>query len=365
MSTTDTNSMTHSTHSSKLKLDAEVAIKKLLSEIPFVEEVRINTKNKEYGFDLHGLVSIGSKKYKLIIDVSSSGQPLTTRNTIAIWENWKRLKALKDCFFVIISPYMSETSRNLCKESDVGFLDLTGNCHLCFGHIYIERFGFKHETEKRELVSIFQEKASRTIRRLLTEPKRNWFVHELASEARVSNGLASQVKKKILQSEIGEELDGTFFLTKPELLLKQWGEAYRFNKNKQLQLYSEKPLSEVERQLANYCHENAIEYAFTLNSAARLIGAQYVSVINRSHCYVSGSADAIAKALDLKTVNSGGNFVLLTAFDDDLLFNKRLVNETTVVSDIQLYLDFAAQTGRTQETAEIILDSRIKKAWRE
>jgi hypothetical protein len=169
--------------------------------------------------------------------------------------------------------------------------------------------------------------ASRAIRRLLTEPGQKWQVHELASEAKVSNGLTSQVKKRLLESELGEEQAGTFSLVRPDILLKQWGDAYRFKKNKQPQLYSDKPLQEMEMALARFCRASCIEYAFTLNSAARLIGSQYVSVVSRSHAYVEGNATEIARALNMKAVESGGNFVLLTPFDSDLLFNKKPVGE--------------------------------------
>lgn len=86
-------------------------------------------------------------------------------------------------------------------------------------------------------------------------------------------------------------------------------------------------------------------------------------VVGRSYAYVLSDAHKIADQLDMKPVDSGGNVVLLKPFDEDLLFGKRLVGSSWVVSDIQLYLDFSAQKGRAQETADFLIDARIKQDW--
>jgi hypothetical protein len=260
---------------------------------------------------------------------------------------------------------VSEASRDLCKEAGVGFFDLTGNCYLCFGHVFIERFGFKHDAEKRELRSIFEVKASRILRRLLACPSRHWTIRELAKECQVSNGLVSQVKMKLLQTEVAWANRDTFALRDPERLLKQWGDAYRFKKHKLVQFWSPKAIDETDPLIVNYCQEKEIEYALTLNSAARLTGILHVRVITRSDAFVTCDPLEIGQALGFKPVESGGNIVLMNPVDGDLFFNRGTVDGVAVVSEIQLYLDFAAQSGRIKETAEFLLAARILRTWEE
>jgi len=357
--------MTASINRHKLDSTAAEVLKKLLATVPFIDEVTLSHDTQGYGFDIHAVVRIGNKNHNLIIQASSVGQPLKTRNAIAIWQAWARQKDLKDCYFVFAAPYMSEASRNLCREAGIGFFDLTGNCYLCFGHVFIERFGFKHDAEKRELRSIFELKASRILRRLLSNPSRHWTVQELAKESQVSNGLVSQVKTKLLQSEVAWAQRDTFALRDPERLLKQWSDAYRFKKHKLVQFYSPKSLDETDPLIVNYCKKKDIEYALTLNSAVRLTGVQHVRLITRSDAFVTCDPLEIGQALGFKPVESGGNIVLINPVDEDLFFNKRIVESASVVSDIQLYLDFAAQSGRVKETAEFLLDARILRTWKE
>ena len=90
-----------------------------------------------------------------------------------------------------------------------------------------------------------------------------------------------------------------------------------------------------------------------------------MSAANRSHCYVLSNPSDVALALSLKPVNTGGNVVLLAPTQDDLLYNRTTIEGVDVVSDIQLYLDFDAQSGRMKETAEVLLESRLRKTWGE
>lgn len=347
----------------RLEYQVEEALKKILHEVPFVGAIEVNHKSTEYPFDFIALVGISGKKFNLIVDTANSGQPRMAKNAIMSFQSWHLRKKLHNSYFIFAAPYVSDSSREICKKAGIGYLDLTGNCHISVDNIYIERFGFQKEAEKRELRSIFHAKASRVLRRLLTHPHHLWHVAELAQKANVSTGLVSQVKTKLLDGELAERRGDMFVLVRPADLLKRWGEAYRFDKNEQLEFYSSKPLAEVDRMLGEHCQQHGIDVAFTLFAGAKALGSQYLRVANRSHAYVIADIQTLAKELGLKQVDSGGNVVLMNPFDEDLLFEKQLLGNAPIVSDIQLYLDFAAQKGRAQETADFLLDSRIRKSW--
>lgn len=346
-----------------LESQVEKAFQVLFSTIPFIDEVNNDRLGIMGSFDLVLQVTINGQKWILVIDTAPTGQPRLARNKIERWKIWNSLNPMDNAYFVFAAPYISEASRSICNGSGVGYLDLAGNCFLSFDHVFVERTGYAREAEKRELRSVFHEKGSRVVRRLLVNPSRKWHVHELAKEAEVSTGLVSQVKTKLMDSDLLERKGETFSVSRAKELLKKWADAYRFSKNEEIQFFTHKPLLEVEELLAEHCNTKKIPYAFTVFSGARLIGAQYVRVVGRSYAYVLGDVHKIADQLDMKPVDSGGNVVLLKPFDEDLLFGKRLVGSSWVVSDIQLYLDFSAQKGRAQETADFLIDARIKQDW--
>lgn len=339
-------------------------ISEMLKSIPSVGAIRVQSNSNGYGAaDLVITAKVASRAWQLAVEVSRSGQPRIVRNSIALWEQWCRRNNVKKTYFVFASPFISTKSQEICKDAGVGFVDLAGNCRLAFDNIFIERVGLSAEPEKRSLRSLFNAKSSRVIRRLLTNPEHPWHVHELAKSAAVSTGLVSQIKTKLIDSELAQRRADAFVISNPEELLRRWAQAYQFDRHRQVQLYSSKSLTELEQALADICSLKNVEYAFTLLSGAGMVGSQYVRVVNRAFAYVSSDIQSIENALGVKRVDTGGNLVLLSPSDPDIFFGKRPIHDCWVVSDLQLYLDFSAQKGRTQETAEFLLDSTIRKSW--
>lgn len=320
-----------------------------------------NTKGHASDFTVHARVA--GTAWEIAVEVSKTGQPRIVRNAIAIWEQWCRRNKLKNSYFVFAAPFIGAKSREICKDAGVGFSDLAGNCRLVFDNIFIERIGHTTEPEKRLLRSVFYAKSSRVVRRLLTDPEHLWHVHELAKMADVSTGLVSQIKTKLIDSELAHRRGDMFALSNPEELPKRWSAAYQFDKHEQLQFYSSRSLPELEQLITDFCARAGIEYAFTLFSGAGMIGTQYVRIVNRASAYISLDLQSVAQGLGLKRVETGGNLILLSPSDPDVFFGKRVVRDRWVVSDIQLYLDFSAQKGRAQETADFIMDSTIRKTW--
>jgi|AGTN01.3.fsa_nt_gi Uncharacterized protein conserved in bacteria len=345
----------------RLEYQVEDAFRQLLRQVGFLQIDNIEHGSPEHGFDLIAAIKSGRDHYNIVIDTRNSGQPRHAKSAILGFQSWHLRKSISNGYFIFAAPFVSESSREICRDAGVGYLDLLGNCLIAFDHVYIERFGFQKEPEKRELRSVFSDKASRIVRRLLTYPHHKWHVQELAKQTSVSTGMVSQVKTKLLDSEYAHRAGDMFELTRSVELLQRWGEAYRFDKNVLFEYYSAKPLGEIERAIADACDKNAFDYAFTLFAGAKEIGSQYVRVANRTHVYIIGEPEQLAQEIGLKKVESGGNVIFINPFDEDLLFDKRLIDAAWIVSDLQLYLDFCAQKGRAQETADFLLDSRIRK----
>jgi hypothetical protein len=266
---------------------------------------------------------------------------------------------------IFVSQYLSQSIRDFCTENNIGYFDFSGNCRILFDQIFIEREVPPSETpERKRLKTLFSPKASRVIRRLLHEPQRVWKTQLLAQEADVSAATVSLIKEKLLGEEYAGQHGEGFTITQPEKLLRDWAKYYNYRQQHQIECYGHGNLDELEKRFANHCREHLIGYAFTMFSGARRLAA-FTRGIQRAYAYASLAYDPkeLAAALEMKPVDSGGNFLLMTPIDDDVLWAKQEVDGEFVVSDIQLYLDLASHRGRGEENAEFLLEQRIKPRW--
>lgn len=338
-------------------------IVKVLTGIPFIKRIEFDHDQTDRGPDIVSTLLVGAKTHTICVEIKTTGQPKAARSVIASSNMWRT--RFEGAYFIFAAPFISESSRALCKEAGIGYIDLTGNCFISFSNFYIDRFGFEKQAESRQLKSVFNEKASRVVRRLLKDPGYPWHVLKLAQSAQVSTGLASQVKTKLLDSEILEQNGETYSVRSPATLIQQWSLEYQFTKHKTVEFYSSLSLQELEKHIAQIFSHNGIDYAFTLATAARLTGVEYAKGVNRIHSYVLMNPRDANSLLGLKEVESGGNVILMQPFDDDILYDKQEINGITIVSNIQLFLDFSAQKGRVKETADVILGARINRDWKE
>ena len=84
----------------------------------------------------------------------------------------------------------------------MGCMDLSGNCYIEFENIFIQVKGNPNPSvTTRRQKSLFATKSTRILRVLLCQPEKKWKISELAKEAKVSLGQASNVKKKLLDEE--------------------------------------------------------------------------------------------------------------------------------------------------------------------
>lgn len=330
-----------------IKLDESNDIQVILPEIQrpdFILNVR--TKDKE--------------QYSLVFEVKSIGQPRYIRMAV------NQLRALisqrQNMYGVIGAPYLSEESRRICLENDIGFIDISGNCLIKFNNIYIEVQGKPNAyPTTRPLKSLFAPKSTRALRMLLSDPRKEWNVNNLAKDANISLGQASNIKKKLLDYELIQEKNKKFQIVNPENLLNKWAESYTYHKNRMRNFYSFDVVKEIERKLINYCESNKIQYAFTLTSGASLV-APFLRY-NRVFVYIKDSLEKIILALGLKEVSSGPNISILEPYDEGVFYGIQDINGAKVVSDVQLYLDLQGYRGRGEEAAQFLMQRRLRKPW--
>jgi len=337
-------------------------LEQTLRSVPFIE---IGQPVLEASFagvrvDLLVDVKVENSLLKVLVEVKSLGEPRLIRSAIQQLKEY--VGQVKDAYAVVAAPYISYDTARLCKQNNVGYIDLAGNCFLNFDKVYIERKNYPNPVvEKRRVRSIFSPKSSRILRVLFNSPKRSWQVQELAKEANVSLGLTSRIKDRLLDLEYAAEKDKGIILNRPGDLLEQWVSNYSFRKNRVYDYFSLDEPKELERRVAQYCQQRAILYALTLFSGAALVApfARYT----RGFVYIYRNIREVAASLGLKEVSSGPNFSILEPYDEGVFYGSREIDNMKVTCDVQLYLDLIGYKGRGEESAKFLLEQRIKSQW--
>jgi hypothetical protein len=363
----------------------EEAVRKLLDlqsklrVLSITRQVSVGTQDTQRGLaDVVAQIATPTgEQYTLVVEAKSSGEPRIARFAAS------QLRALIGStpvsYGVFVAPYVTESTRRVCREEGIGFIDLCGNCLLAFDGVYLSVEGKPNRFRTgRGLKSLFTPKASRCVRTVLAEPSREWRVRDLAAEAGVSMGQAFNVKTVLLNAELARESGKgparRFRLAKPEQLLLEWAANYSYTKNISTGYYSFDDTRTLERRLAEYCRGNNITYALTLTSGAALVAPMLR--YDTAFAYVAGKQDELRSALGLKSVETGPNLVLLEPYDEGVFYGARdvgaedrasegpLTPVARVVSDVQLFLDLKSYKARGEEAAIFLLEQKLKPGWR-
>lgn len=341
---------------------AEESARAVLSEVPFIKLLSSKTEakidNRQVDLLFNALVS--GKPANLVVEIKSQGEPRLVRMATA--EIKDHLKDITDSYGILVAPYLSDTSRLICKEAGVGCIDLAGNAFLSFRNVFIDRSGNPNPFPvSRSSKSVFSPKSSRVLRVLLSDPSKKWYVEDLSREADISIGLTSRVKQSLLSLEWIKEENKSFYLAKPEEALDQWVNRYSYTKNPAVSFYSNLGEEELESAVVKECNRRKLRYGLALFSGARRV-APFVRFM-RSFFYIDGSIEDVAAELQFRKVESGANVTLIQPYDAGVLYGLQNIDGVNVVSDMQLYLDLKGYKGRGEEAAQAIYEKRIKPKW--
>lgn len=124
----------------------------------------------------------------------------------------------------------------------------------------------------KRIKTIFTDKASLILRKMLQDPGRKWNISAFTEEG-VSLGWASEMLTEMGKEGYIERVSKGYLsyslLRNPEKLIEDWTKWYRFSYNTIYNFYS--PEKDIEKRLICHFKNNTIPYASTLFSAARRI----------------------------------------------------------------------------------------------
>ena len=341
--------------------EARKVVLSTLQRIPEIMDLRVELDSWTENYRADLLVSFRKRNDRktLLVEISSSGQPLLARSAVnqLIVLQHKR----PGDYGVFVAPYISEASAEICKSNGVGYIDLSGNCWLNLDSIFIEIKGNPNRfSRKSELKSLFKPKAERVLRALLFKPGYEWSAIELSKSADVSAGQVSNVRKLLLKREWIENQKIGIKLIEPFQMLASWLTEYQPDRSTTYELYDMGSVGDIESMIAGFCNRTGTRYAFTGFSGA----SRYApfTTYRTVAVYMDISQENIMD-LPFKPVTSGANIRIISPYDDGVYYGTHNLRGQSVVSPVQCYLDLKDEKARGEEASEALLEQVIKPSW--
>jgi len=341
-------------------LQFETVLRGLLGRVPFLriaslkKDARV-APDSPVRADRVAQVNAGERKWTLVVEEKRLGHPREVRTAVLELE-----RCLKDKpgevprYGVLLAPFISEESAQICAEAGIGYADLAGNARLAFDQVFIEtRSADNPFREKRDTRAVFAPRATRVLRVLLQGPLRPWKVTELAESARVSLGWVSAVRQQLLAREWAVEVPGGLKVEKPASVLDAWAKADNWEKRTRTNEYSVLLADPVElaEKLNEALHNE--RPVFTQWFAGWLRHPHTTPVVVTAYVQEFPDDALVNEKLLGRPVSAGGGGLrLVVPKDEGVLHPSQSVRGFELVSDAQIYLDLLRAGLRGEEQAE-------------
>ena len=263
---------------------------------------------------------------------------------------------------ILVAPYISERTAQICEDNGMGYFDYAGNCWFVGHSIFLSEKGNKNPQPKwQRSVSIFERTSvvsSCILRELFADVTKIWKLKYLAEKVECSIGQVSKLMNVLVENVWVEKLPDGYKIIDPESLLLEWSKDYGKKEMTSYACYSLDNVSVIEERLKKLKIDMGIDSYLTGLSG----GVRYAPVVryNKVHVYIA--PEDIQEAifyLNMKEVTSGSNVVIFPLENDSYIKDYRVIDESAVVSPLQIYLDSMQIKGRGEEMAEAVLKKEI------
>lgn len=255
---------------------------------------------------------------------------------------------------VVVSPYLSESTRARLREGDVGYLDLTGNVRIVLPRpgLYIDTQGATKDPnrEERPARSLRGAKAGR-IARALIDRKTPPGVRELAALTKIDAGYVSRVLS-FLDSEdlIARVGRGRMESVDWPALLRRWAQEAPIDSRGTVRTFLEpRGISALLTRLARFDGPYAVTGSLAAVALAPIAPARLATL------WVRDTA-AAASALRLRPADSGANVMLVEASDDSVFEGAAQRDGVWYSAPSQVAVDLLTSPGRAPQEGEEVID---------
>lgn len=301
--------------------------------------------------DFTVIVNNSQRQDRLAVEFKSQGHPRQLREAIDRLLRFRHRSNRTD-YLVVAAPFITAEGAEVCREENVGYYDLAGNCRLIFGNYYVERSGRPNLVRNDQIngSNLYGPKSERVLRVLFDGGE--WKVVPLAERANVSTGTVSIIRNLLLEHEWAKDGPGGLKLTQPKKLLTDWAATWKRRREKPATYFTLKPLAEIEREMAKFAEQQHEQFALTGAAGAWRVAP--MTRYNRAQVYCGGDPDRLAAGVGLKLADAGANVHIFAPRDEGVFFGKQEVDGVPIVSPLQLYLDLQRDPARGEEAAEHI-----------
>ena len=263
---------------------------------------------------------------------------------------------------ILVAPYISERTAQICEDNGMGYFDYAGNCWFVGHSIYLSEKGNKNPIPKEQRpVSIFERTSvvsSHILRELFADVTKTWKIKYLSEKVNCSIGQVSKLMKVLVENAWVEKLPDGYKVIDPESLLLEWSKDYGKKERTSYACYSLDNISVIEERLKELKTDMGIDSYLTGFSG----GVRYTPVVryNKIHVYIAPEdIQETIRYLDMKEVSSGSNVVIFPLENDSYIKDYRVIDNSEVVSPLQIYLDCMQIKGRGEEMADAVLKKEI------
>ena len=257
---------------------------------------------------------------------------------------------------LVISPFLSRSTRERLRAETLNFLDLTGNVRLVLARpgLYVETQGAEQDPSPKRQPgrSLRGAKAARIVRALCDCPP-PLPISDLAAQAKVHISYASRLVEWLSREALLERRPrGPVQSVDRAALIRRWAQDYEVLASNDARGYLDpRGLDHLTRGLS----EGAIRgrYALTGSIAANRIAP--IAPARLAMLYVD-NVESMAAALNLRPMETGANVMLLAPFDDVVFERTWKDGGLTFVAASQAAVDLLTSPGRAPSEAEAILE---------
>ena len=296
-------------------------------------------------------INLDNRIYRVAGELKSHGFPQQLSQAIAQLLRY-RYKVGRNDDLMVAAPYITPEGAKICRDDNVSYFDLAGNCRIAMGPIYIERTGIPNPFQKKVMAapSLYGMRGERILRILLEDPKEAWKVLPLAAKAGVSAGTVSIIRKLLTTRDWAKETPDGILLTQPEKLLQDWASVWSRRAFKPHPYFSRLPQAETEQKMAEFAQQQSRRLALTGAAAAWRYAP--MTRYQRTQVYWDGEPEELAQAMEFKKTDTGANVHILMPRDRGVFDFQQVFDDIPVVGPVQVYLDLQRDPARGQEAAE-------------
>jgi len=254
---------------------------------------------------------------------------------------------------LLVVPFMGEAGQRLCRESDVSWLDLSGNARIVAPGIHVHVEGKENRFKRRGRPSDpFAPKSARVARWLLVHPDKFHVQQELAAAIGLGAGFVSRIVRRLEQLGLIERDElGAVRAHDARLLREAWGERYEFERHSLLEGHvaarsGEELLAQVSKALARA----EIEHAVT-GLAGAWLHTHFAAFRSVAIHVVELPSKAILDELGFHEGPRGANLRLALPRDEGVFLGAEDKEGVCCAHPVQVWLDLKGQGERSEEAA--------------